>query len=300
MKIFKRYITLFLLSGFFFMGCDKPAITELVQEEDEDEADIEIITDDPFLNTGFDSTGVVGNLTSYTNVIILSGIKKSLGNSVFDENSTAQAIFFDRSNEIKDPNGKRIGFATVTPGIVKFDNNLASIVPLKVRFRENLGFGDTVLGNQYLLYRNRFTFRYNSSINFDYSPFQGQNSVNFDITTPPEINVSIKKEGNIRDHTLRVLLEWNKNPNPSSKLEIILGAYLSEIRAKVHIPLYRFKNINDDGSYVVPMDIINQLPADSFDALTFTIIRKYERVNSGHGNFISIAQSIHSTGIIRP
>ncbi len=297
MKIIKRHLVLLLLSGFFFIGCDKPAITELIQEEDEDGAEIEIITDDPFLNTGFDSTGVVGNLTSYTNVIILSGIKKSLGNSVFDENSTAQAIFFDRSMEVKDPRGKTIGFATVTPGIVKFENNPAGIAPLKVRFRTNVGFGDTVLGNQYLLYRNRFTFRYNSTINFDFSPFQGQNSVNFDITTPPEINASIKREGNIRDRTLRLLLKWNKSPDPSSRIEVILGGYLSKIQASIHIPLYRLR-IFDDGSFVVPMDLINELPADSFDALTFTFIRKYER--SGHGNFISIAQSIHSTGIIRP
>jgi hypothetical protein len=241
MKIIKKYLILLLFSGLFFTGCDKPAVTELVQDENEDEPEIEVITDDPFLSTGFDSTGFVGNLTSYTNVVILSGIKKSLGETVFDENSTAQSIFFDRSREVKDSRGRTIGFATVTSGSVRFDNNMAGIVPFKVKFRDDSGLRDTVLGNQYLMLRNRFTFRYNSAINFEYNPLQGQNNINFDITTPPEINAVVKREGSLSEGSLKVFLEWNKDPDPSSKLEIIVGGYLSRIRAKVHIPLYRLR-----------------------------------------------------------
>jgi hypothetical protein len=176
---------------------------------------------------------------------------------------------------------------------------MAGIVPFKVKFRDDSGLRDTVLGNQYLMLRNRFTFRYNSAINFEYNPLQGQNNINFDITTPPEINAVVKREGSLSEGSLKVFLEWNKDPDPSSKLEIIVGGYLSRIRAKVHIPLYRLR-IADNGRLTVPADLIKQLSPDSFDALTFTLIRRYEKVNPGHGNFISIAQSIHSTGILRP
>jgi hypothetical protein len=296
MKIIKKYLIL-LISGLFVSGCDKPAVTELIPDEEENEPQIEIITEDPLLNTGFDSTGYVGYLTSYTNVVILSGIKKSFNETTITENSTAQAIFFDRRREVKDTKGKTIGFATLTPGSVQIDNSPAGIFPLKIRYRVDQGVKDTILGNQYLMVRNRFTFRYNSAINFDFNPFQEQNNINFDIATPPEINPAVRKEGSIREGTLKVFLEWDKDPNPLSELEIIVGGYLSKIRAKIHIPIYRLR-ITDSGRLNVPADLLRKLPDDSFDSLTFTFIRKYEHAVPGQENFISIAQCIHSTGII--
>ena len=136
----KKLLTyLFIVSvGLFLFGCDKPAPTELI--DDTDPAEYEILgkdINDEFYSNGFDTTGVTQDLRELPNLIALSGIKVTYVHGNTDEFSFAQSIFFDRTKKIFSPGGRFLGFKSVIPGIVSFDNKIARIVPLIVRYREN-------------------------------------------------------------------------------------------------------------------------------------------------------------------
>src|SRR3990172_823699 len=77
MKNINYYIASFLLL-IIYSGCDKPAPTELV--ENEEQVEVEIISQNPedeFYSNGFDSTGIAQNPLNFNNIITISRIKTS-------------------------------------------------------------------------------------------------------------------------------------------------------------------------------------------------------------------------------
>ena len=284
-----------LLLGLYLMGCDKPAPTELVQ--DQDHLAIEVIakdTGDSYYSNGFDTTGVAGSLTGYTNIINVSGTKVTK-NSITVNSSFAQAIFFDKSMPVHEPGGKLIGYHTMTPGVIKFNSIHARIIPYHVVFNNRGVRIDSILGYQYALSSgpgnmfNQFKFEYNSSVSFQYIPMHGA-PVSFDIQTPAEITGQVRLLGKRANGNLSATLQWNKSNQ--KQIEVILGVIpKGQILA---IPLYKL-DANDNGKLTIPAKLLNSIPPGRYDKIVITFVRKYEKQITGNGNNLYVlSQSIHS------
>lgn len=291
-KYFLTLITLLLIAG-----CDKPGPTLLEPDLiDNDQVEIEVLTSDPEsgISKGMDSTGTIEELTRFTNYIGVSGIKIT-DNSFTTNISIAQAIFFDRTDPIRDLNDKLIGFRARILGEVLFNDVAANVIPLRVRIKDRIIIRDTLIGFQHLLYNGRgnhsdpFNFVYNSSINFKFNPFFGIPG-SFDIPTPPEITGNVVINRSNPNNGLRTVLSWNSSH--LKNIEIIIGARVRNGNAT--IPLYRIKT-PDDGSLILPPGLLNSIPVNKFNKLIISLIRKYEgEHDSGDSELFVRSQSIHS------
>ncbi len=293
----KLLIYLFIVSvGLVLLSCDKPAPTELF--DDSQEAEYEILgkdTNDEFYSNGFDTTGVTQDLQELPNLIAISGIKVTDIHGNTDEFSFAQSIFFDRTKKIFSPGGRFLGFKSIIPGVVSFDNRIARVVPFRIRYRENGTLNDTTLGNKYILFSGRrggmddFHYRHDSFMNFRINIFFGE-QVSFDIPTPAEITGNVEILGSRRNDDLRALLHWNRGN--TRDITIVIGARLRD--RDMIMPLYRVRT-RDDGSLLIPPRFINKIPFQEFDRIVFTFIRRFEKtVDTNGGDLRVSSQSIHS------
>jgi len=282
--------------GLSLFGCDKPAPTELI--DDTDFAEYEVLgkdINDEFYSNGFDTTGVTQDLREIPNLIALSGIKVTDIHGNKDEFSFAQTIFFDRSEKVFSPGGRFLGYRSIIPGIIRFDDKIARVVPFHIRYRENAELHDTTLGNKYVLFSGRqggmddFRYRHNSLINFRLNIFFGE-EISFNIPTPIEITGDIELLGSRSNDDLRALLRWNRGDTPD--IIIIIGARLRN--RDLVMPLYGVKTI-DDGRLLIPPRFINKIPIQHFDRLIFTFIRRFENTfDTNGGDLLISSQSIHS------
>ena len=301
----KQYLYIcYLLAGLLIFGCSKPAPTELIQDNQatNDPAQVEVITkdiNDTSFSNGYDSTGVADSLIGHVNTIYVSGIKISSKEGLINT-SLAEAIFFDKSKPIM-VNGILAGYRTLTPGVIRFDNHRARLVPLRVRIKNSSA--DTSLGLMYYLYSGKrtmmdpFRYKYNSSVDFQYIPLMGSH-INFQIPTPPEITGSINIEGKINNN-LKVILEWNQFA-PSRQIIIIIGA-VDKVSGDI-FPVYRIKT-RDDGKYEIPVNLLKAILISRFDKIAVTFIRKYEKYEKGTGNrndLYVLSQSVHTIIIDSP
>ncbi len=293
MKTIKKYFPLLIIL-LIINGCDKPAPTQLVQ--DEDFLEVELISKDAEddISAGYDSTGFIYSPPGrFFNIITVSGIKTKYNNISFS-NSYAQAIFFDRALPVKIGN-RLIGYRTRILGNVDFNNVRAKLRPFNIRFkRPNGNNSDTTLGFKHVLHSRPgnpdedFNFEYNSTINFDFAPFIG-NPVQLNISTPAEINGSAKIERN--GNMLSGNLTWNAGN--SDKFEVIIGASKRGQNDNI-FPIYRLRT-NDDGQLNIPPELISKIPLNRFDRLVFSLIRKNDMIiNSGTNDLYILSQSIHN------
>ncbi|MBZ0200911.1 MAG: hypothetical protein K8H86_13655, partial [Ignavibacteriaceae bacterium] len=78
MKIF-IFTTALVITLLFVAGCNKPAPTELIVDENyDDPLQVEVLakdTLDEYYSSGYDTTGVVENIHRFSNVVIASGVK---------------------------------------------------------------------------------------------------------------------------------------------------------------------------------------------------------------------------------
>ncbi len=293
-------ITLLILLGFIFYGCDTPAPTELVIDNNtttEDQVDVEIITkdtQDEFYSNGFDSTGVARRLHNFGNVIVVTGTKISNRESTI-KTSLAEAAFFDRSKPVMNMHGNVVGFHTVMPGVVKFNDKKAKVRPLKIKYNNGSTRVDTSLGSMYVVFSGRsnsvdpFGYNFRSNISFQLIPFMGP-KISFTIPTPDEITGKATFSGKHADKSLKAVLEWNKSNG--QKIEVIIGAVLKE--SNVSFPLYRLTTW-DDGKLIVPPQLINTIPFERFDKIIFSFVRRLEFDNGSGSNRLKVlSQSIHS------
>ena len=287
---------LFIASvGLILFGCDKPAPTELI--DDTDLAEYEILSqdiNDEFYSSGFDTTGITQDLREIPNLIAISGIKVTDIHGSTDEFSFAQTIFFNRSEKVFSPGGRFLGYKSVIPGIVRFDNKIARVAPFHIRYRENNTLHDTTLGNKYVLFSGRkggmddFRYRHNSLINFRLNI--GLEEVSFNIPTPKEITGDVELLGSRSNDDLRALLRWTTGD--TKDIIIIIGAHLRN--RDLIMPLYGVKT-KDDGRLLIPPRFINKIPIQHFDRLVFTFIRRFENTfDTNGGDLLISSQSIHS------
>lgn len=288
MKTFTKYFIL-LITLLIINGCDKPAPTELIQEEEEP-LTVEVITkgsDDEFYSA--DSSGVVvDDLNRFVNIISVSGIKITTEESTINT-SYAQAIFFDTNRPIR-RNGRILTYHTRVFGDVQFNDFPAQLIPLIIRYKDGDSTSVVSLGFKHV--QENFNYEFNSSVmfNIDFFPIIGGNSVEFNIPTPSEITGSLRFEGNRGNNSLRAILSWNGEES-HSKFEIIVGASVG--RNEKVFPLFRLKT-RDDGKLIVPRNLINRIPRE-FNNVVFSLVRKIESHHQGNNNDLYVlSQSIHS------
>jgi len=280
MKKVKSYIVV-IISGllFYVYGCDNPAPTQLVQDNPvaQNPVQVQVLTKDTsneYYSNGFDTTGVATNYSGNTDVITISGIKTTAA-GITTNNYLAQAIFFDRSKPVSTPRGKMMGYSTRNVGVVRFNSQIAWIIPYHLRFNDVGVHVDTVLGGQYLLSGslNPFNFMYNSTVVFQLTKLMGNGRVSFDIPTPDEITGKVDLTGSKSNQTLNAVLHWNKSTLTNSNIEIILGVKVKG--TNISFPLYMLVT-TDSGKLTVPTKLLNGIPFANYDRLVFTFVRKLE------------------------
>jgi hypothetical protein len=296
MKTRIKYLLIIFLTG-IYLGCNNPQPTSLV--EDEDPLEIEVINKNPTEPTSFgvDSTGLRENPARFTNVITVAGIKQTFQGISF-KSSFAQAVFFDKTKPLFGLNDKLIGYKTLTPGNIFFDNQRAQLREFRIRYRTTR---DTSLGFRYILHKRAgfgdpFDFEYNSSINFRFVPdVSPSNSISFDIATPPEIFLNYRLAGKKSNKDLNLLLEWNAGFVKNFE---ILISIIDEPR-NIVFPLYKIKTA-DDGKFKMPKKLLEEL-AIRFDKVAFTLTRKFEKQQgNGISELFVVSQSINSISVDIP
>lgn len=288
MKYLIRYCILTLSIG-ILIGCNNPQPTELI--ENEDPIEIEVINQNPSEPTifGVDSSGFGDNPASYTNLVSVAGYMV-INQGLRIKSSFAQAVFFDKSKPILSPANRLIGYQTLTPGAVFFDDQRAQIRELRVRYSIDR---DTTLGMRYLLHNrallgDQFDFDFNSKINFRFNPSISP-AISFDISTPPEILLNYKLSGSSADRNLGLILNWDASY--VKNFEIVIS--IIDLQRDINFPLYRIRT-TDDGKLILPKNILQEL-ANRFNKIAFTATRKFEkRVNSSPSEFFVVSQSITS------
>lgn len=291
MKSQIKYLSILIIAA-LCLECNNPQPTSLV--EDEDPLEIEVINRNPTDPTyfGVDTIGASGDLTRFSNIVSVTVAKGVLKSTPF-RSSFAQAVFFDKSKPVFINNGKLVGFKTVTPGSIFFNNRKAQVREFIIKYGINK---DTLLGSRYVLHRrgnlgDPFDIEFNSSVSFSFIPDSAAlNSISFDIETPREIFLTSRLAGTKSNRNLNLLLEWNsafvKN------FEITVGV-LDSLNI---IPLYKIKTA-DDGKFKMPQKLLEELSL-RFDTLYFTLTRKFEkRQSNGVVEFLVLSQSLNSISV---
>ncbi|MCL6493238.1 MAG: hypothetical protein K6T54_00515 [Ignavibacterium sp.] len=295
-------ISFLLLTIFILYSCDKPSPTELVDgSAQDDNIEVEVIakdTEDEFYSNGFDTSGVFQN--QINSIISITGGKITILGQT-EKYSIAQTIIYDKSNPVYNSLGRLIGYKTITPGTIRFNNLLTRLVDFRIKYRDAGQILDTLLGKKYVLYKGRgffhdnFEFPYNSQVSFSFNPLIG-NTVNFNIPTPVEVTGTVRIEGNRVQKNLKAILEWNGANNPY--FSIIIGA--GKRNSRDVFPLYRIKT-SDDGRLVIPSKLLMDISRDRFDRLSFTFIRSFDnRENLNEHNVFVSSQSIHTIYVALP
>lgn len=295
MKFQIKYFIIIFLTGLIF-GCNNPQPTSLV--EDEDPFEIEVINKNPAEPTSFgvDSTGLRGSPARFTNIISVTGAKTSIQGISF-KSSFAQAVFFDKSKPIIGNNGKLIGFKTLAPGSIFFNNRKALVRDFIIKYGI---IRDTLLGPRYVLHRrgnfgDPFDFEFNSKINFTFLPDSATLSpISFDIATPPEIFVTSKIAGRKVNKNLNLLLEWNAASVKNFEITLCIVDNQNNL-----LPLYKIRTA-DDGKFKMPQKLLDEL-SSRFEAIHFTLTRRFEKQhNSDDGELFVISQSINNISVDIP
>ena len=294
MKKYFLYITVLL--AFIYSGCDKPGPTELVA--DEETYDVEILgkdINDEFYSNGYDTSGVIEDRKNFASIVSVSGIKLTKDNTTINI-STAQTIIFDKTKPFRSQRGVLLGYKTITPGIIRFNNVQTRLTNFRIRYREAGNLIDTVLGKKYELFNlngiagDPFTYPYNSSINFSYNEFLGGQHSDFDILTPGEVTGAVRIVKTIEQNKFHAELNWNGEM--SNDFSIIIGGIRNSNQQ--NFPFYRVKT-KDDGSFIIPFSLLKNIPKDRFSKITISFIRKYDKLAQVQNtDLYASSQSIHT------
>ncbi len=297
--IIYNFLALLIITVTMLIGCDSPAPTELVQDNNSAQNPIQVQvitkdTSDSFYNNGFDTTGVSVSDTGYSSVIYVSGTKVTY-HSLTEKISFAQALFFDRNNPVRGQNGRLIGYHTLLPGEILFDDHPARLAPYRIGYYYMGNHIDTLLGSRYILSSrmfspmHQFDFYFNSIVNFQIVTASGK-SISFDIPTPAEVIGKVKLTGKRQNNTLAAELDWNSTYQ--KHIEVILGVVPKN--QKNPVPLFKIM-ANDSGKLIIPTKLLNSIPSNKYDKIVFTFVRILAASKFINGNNILVSsQSIHS------
>jgi hypothetical protein len=299
-RIIKDILVLVFLFGFY--SCEKPAPTELTQDENisENNLEIEIIpTDSPDLvySNGYDSTAITSPIPKYSSIISVGDVKTTYKSKTINS-VLAQAIFFDKGQPVNIRQGRVIGYRTRTLGSVFFDDRRAGLVPYIIHFRDFGAVKDSSVGSYHLLYKrenigDHINFRYESSIDFKLKVL-GSLAVNFQIPTPKEIIGEAEVVAGTAGAERNYLLNWNGSNK--GKIDIVIGGIKKTSYTQEIFPFFKLRT-PDDGRLLIPSYLLKDFPYSQYNKIVFTFIRQitydYEPNNTLDDHSIT-AQSIHS------
>ncbi|MBU2491448.1 MAG: hypothetical protein KJ571_02415 [Bacteroidetes bacterium] len=301
MKRLIKYCSVIVL--FLVSACSDPSPTELIFDNTpvSENIDVEIISSNPdevVYSTGYDSTGIVRPIPQHLSNIYVSGIKNSSGNNT-ERINYYSAVFFDGSQPIYNPHGRKLGFKTNNMGKVFFNNIAAKEVSHIVHIIEPGRVRDEIAGIKYEYYQrnspNQFPF--NSGILFTLMPVQMRDrKIEFEIQTPKEITGQVIRSGSRVIGDLKLLLKWDNKGD--GNIEVIIGGIAKGRNDP--FPLIRIKT-SDDGELVIPASITKSIPFQNYNEIVFSFIRqtiKNDSSLSGLNDPNVIAQSIHNIKVV--
>ncbi len=293
----KYFLYIVVLFGFIYSGCDKPGPTELI--EDEETFDVEILgkdINDEYYSNGSDTSGFIEDRKNFASIISVSGIKLTKDNATINI-SSALTIIFDKSRPVRSPRGVLLGYRTITPGIIKFNDIQARLTNYRVRIKELGNPIDSLLGKKYELLNidgrpiyDPFIYPYNSSIAFSYNPYFGGQNSNFDIPTPTEVTGYVRLVEQNEQNKFRAELNWNGEA--SNNFSIIIGGIRNSNQQ--NFPFYRIRT-KDDGNFNIPASLLKNIPKNKFNKITISFIRKYDQLVQVQNTDLYVSsQSIHT------
>lgn len=290
--ILNTLLAIFLLISF---GCEKPAPTSLIEDEQTDAPfEIEVLSQNPgidMLTGGFDTTGFVqSSPLQKSTVFIGKNIIRDQKNNQSEFNYT-NSIFIDKNSPIKTLSGKFLGFKSIEPGVVKFNGITARRIPLKYRYYDRGVLKDTTAGFQFVLQKRNdrinqdpFDIDFNSNVRFELSGLLSPPKL-IDIYIPSLIDGKISVTR--KDDKIDFILTWLKDNYPD--INIVIGAYSKG--SQVSVPFFRIRAINN-GKLRIPPELIKSIPKDRFDKLIISFIRQIKRTESHLSNeFLVHSQS---------
>lgn len=255
-------------------SCVDPSPTELIYNNSNDYG-VELLQEpEVYVNSStYDSTGITDEIPKYTTVISVNGIKTTL-NRITIHQYYAMALFSDKTQPVKTPEGKLLGYRLNTPGKVFFDDTEARLANRKISFLGGTQIRDTLLGKYYEIrermghgHQHQKEFAYNSSVEFRLVPADTQ-PILFNIPTPAEITGNVKVTGSQKGKNISIAVDWNSANEDS--ITLILGA---EEKSDIITPLIRVK-IKDNGQFVLPKEFLKNIPFDRFKSFVIILERQ--------------------------
>ena len=292
-----KFLLHILLLMFGVISCNNPLPTKIVKPDLPEDAhvDIEVLSPEPDLfayDNGYDTLGFVSAFPPDRTVISVSGIKNSY-NNLTSHRTTAFAVFIDKNMRIEREDGRLLGFGSRVVGETSFNNIKSRIIPRRIKYRWEENILDTLLGVAHLLTYSHgenalFPFPYKSRVKFRLNPIVGNDSV-IDIPTPTEITGNISATGSLRNHNLRIELEWNRADD--GRIEIVVGGMNPNDNAP--FPLYKIR-VRDGGKILIPRTLMETFPFDRFQQIMFSFSRQKFVGDPLRSENIIVAQSIHN------
>lgn len=300
----KKFIKpLLFISILFFASCENPVPVDLIDSSQQSDKDLQIEVlstnpDDETNSSDVDTTGYNNSNFDYQGEIFLS---KNIINyqSTTIESNFAQTILFDKTNPIRNRNNRIIGYRSRNLLNVRYNNHNAREVPYTIKMNQGGNILDSLLGKKYILFY-KSNFIYSDSINFEFGSLVNVELVHSpmrrfsqNLLMPEKIlgNIKINR---INDTEYKTILEWNGLNK--DKIQIVIGAYTKTL-IPILIPLYRLKTI-DDGSLLLPDNLIESIPKDKFGRLAFIFMRQNNGIINFNGDQIFYLTQSTNTHII--
>lgn len=285
----KLLITGLFAALFAWTGCDKPSPVGLENPDshNEDAAVIEVLSSDPGVNNApysFDTTAYFRPDAAALRVEAALFIAKNKiirsGNSLIT--GLAEFYAFDRTKPVVTPRGDIITYKTKPIDFFRIGLYQGRETMHKVRFRNQGSAVDTLLGPKYRIFGvdggefpNNFVPDYSDDIDVMIKP-DNRPMVQFSVTPVKEVAGTVYKLSNGEREVIKI--EWNGTN--SGQIEILLGARLRS--TDEGIALFRIRTA-DDGSYIIPRNLIGAIPIERFKEPSVTLIRRNEKLVSYDG-----------------
>lgn len=283
-----------LLAALFLTGCDKPNPVSLENPavQNEDAAVIEVLSSDPGVNNApysFDTTAYFRPDQSALRADAAMFIAK---NKIIAPSGTlntglAEFYYFDKTKPIVNPMGHVIAYRTKPIDFFRVGLYQGREMMHRMRYRNQGGVTDSLIGPKYRIfgaenagYPNDFLPDYSRSINIYIKPDM-RPTVQFSIDPVQEVTGVVHRLSSGGQEVVKV--EWNASG--SGIIEIVIGARL--ITTDEGIALFRIRTA-DDGSYIIPRNLLQAIPAGRFKSPSLTLIRRSENVKSFEGSQLLI------------
>ncbi len=280
----KKIVNILAFLSLFIVSCDKPAPVDLVEGPaySDDPLEVEVLAQNPveeLYSADPDSNLVMAAPLDprFGSQIVVTRSKTNDG-GVQKESALGQAVFYDFNSPVINQMGRTVAFKTKAVQFVKFKGLQAREYPFNFRYLNGPEVKDTLLGPRFLVIRRSgvlgdlFDFEYGSAIDIEVKKF-GSPMERFTVATPIEIQGAVNTSRR-PDGTRQANVTWNAG-NSFSIIIVLSGV---AVRTSHIVPLFRIRT-RDDGSLVIPPNLLASIPAANFSKLIVTFVREMESLN---------------------